>query len=526
MSSPRWKSALAIALAALTVSAATAPMAMAQNITIGVRNGPESMDPHASTLGAHVEAMKHIYDPLVWASNNLSLAPGLAESWKAVDATTWEFKLRRGVKFHDGSDFSAEDVKASIERIPTVGGTSPMTQMIRRVDSVQVVDPFTLRIKTKGAAPSLPVDLNRLFIIPKKFKDAKSEDFVAGKAAIGTGPFKLESWQPRGELVMSRNDSYWRGKPAWAKVMRREMPNDAARVAALLTGQVDVIGSVPSADLPRLKSDSRVKTYTGDNMYVFLLQLDQREKPPQVFDLAGKPLASNPLRDAKVREAMDLAIDRKTIAEVVLEGEAKPAQNIVMEGLFGDPTDLPAKTYDLAKAKALMAQTPWREGFKVNLHCTNDRFPGDGALCQTVGQMLSRIGIQTSVNAISRTVYFPAHGRLEYSLSLNGWGASTGEAGFAVDHLIHSPNAAAGLGLWNRNAYVRADLDTAIEKAGEEADDKKRRTLYEGVFRHVVADRAWLPIVQLKSTWAARANLVVAPRADEETLAYYIKPAN
>ena len=509
----------------IAAALAWASGAMAENITIGVRNGPESMDPHASTLGSHVESMKHIYDPLVWAAEDLSLKPGLAESWKPVNATTWEFKIRRGVKFHDGTDLTAEDVKASIERIPMVGGTSPMTQMIRRIESAEIVDRFTIRLVTKGSAPALPNDLNRLFVIPKRFKNAKSDEFVAGRAAVGTGPFKLESWQPRSDLVLSRNDAYWRGKSDWTRVTRREIPNDAARVAALLTGQVDVISAVPASDLPRIKSDRKLKTFSGDAMYVFNLQLDQREKPPHVFDNSGRPVESNPFLDSKIREAMDLAIDRKTVAQIVMEGEGRPARSIVMQGLFGDPTNLPDKKFDLNRAKKLMAESKWPSGFKVNLHCTSDRFPSDAAMCQSVGQMLARIGIQAGVNAVSRTVYFPAHSRLEYSLALNGWGASTGEAGFAVDHLIHSPSAAQGLGLWNRNGYARPDLDTAIVKADAELDDDRRRAGYESILRNVIADRAWLPVVQLKTTWATRSTVAMVPRADEETLAYTMKPA-
>lgn len=507
-------------------ASATAPAAIAQTLTIGVRGGPDSMDPHGSSLGTHAEAMKHMYDPLVWAGDDLQLEPGLALSWKATDDTTWEFKLRPGVKFHDGSDFTAEDVKATIERIPGVGGSSPTLGMLRRIDKIEIPDPLTIVFRTKGPAPALPADLNRLFIIPKKFKDAKSEDFVAGKAAVGSGPFKLESWQPKSDLVMTRHDAYWRGAAHWRRVIRKELPSDASRVASLLSGQADVINYVPASDWKKLQADNRLKVTLGDSIYIFNLQLDQRDKPPRVFDLAGKPVEANPFRDARVREAMDLAIDRNAIADIVLEGTAKPARNIVSPGIFGNPPDLPEKQFDLARARQLMQEAGFGAGFKVDLHCTSDRFPGDGATCQAIGQMLTRLGVQTSVNALTRTVFFPAHARLEYSLSMNGWGTLTGEASFSLDGLIHSPQQATGLGSWNRNGYARADLDERIVAASRELDDAKRRAIFETVFRETVKDRAWLPIVQLKTVWAARADkAIVIPRVDEETLAYFIKPA-
>lgn len=511
-------------VAALAMS--TSPVA-AQTLTIGVRGGPDSMDPHGSTLGTHAEAMKHIYEPLVWAGDNLQLEPGLAESWNAVGPTTWEFKLRKGVKFHDGTAFTAQDVKASIDRIPTVGGAAPTTLYVKRIASVEVVDDHTVRIVTKGPAPALPADVNRIFIIPKAHAASKTEDFVPGKAAVGTGPFKLEAWQPKGDLVMTRFDGYWRGRPHWERVVRKEIPNDAARVAALKAGQLDLINYVPAADWKSLQADRRLKVFLGDSIYIFNLQLDQRPVSPKVTDAAGKVLEKNPLLDARVREAIDLAIDRRSIVDIVLEGLGQPARNIMSPGMFGSPPSLPERKHDLPRAKQLMAEAGLANGFNVELHCTSDRFPGDGAVCQALGQMLAPIGIRVKVNAISRTLYFPAHQRLEFSMAMNGWGTLTGEASFTVDAMIHTPDAARGLGGWNRNGYSRPELDKLIVDAAAEIDDAKRRQMYEKVFTTVLADRAWLPIVQLQTVWAGRADKVVlTPRADEETLAYFVKPAN
>ena len=206
-------SALSLPIAALLVGLAPVAVA-AQTLTIGVRGGPDSIDPHFTATGTHAESLKHIFDTLTWSGDGLEVEPRLAESWKPLDATTWEFKLRKGVKFHDGSDFTAEDVKASIERIPIVAGPNPLTIYVRRVKETKIIDPHTLHIVTDGPAPVLPNDFIRLFITSAKAtqgltKESANEAFNSGKAAIGTGPYKYVSWTPKGDLVMDRFDGFW-----------------------------------------------------------------------------------------------------------------------------------------------------------------------------------------------------------------------------------------------------------------------------------------------------------------------------
>ncbi len=203
------------------------------------------MDPHYSALGPQADAVKHIFDPLVWTGDDLQLEPGLATSWKAVDADTWEFKLREGVKFHDGSTFDAEDVKFSIDRIPKVTGPTTTEIYVRRVKQVEIVDPYTIHIHTDGTAATLPYDFVRLFIVSSEAakdystSETSAEGFNSGKATIGTGPFKYVSWEPKGSLVMERFDDYWRGAAHWDKVVRREISDDSSRLAALKAGELN-----------------------------------------------------------------------------------------------------------------------------------------------------------------------------------------------------------------------------------------------------------------------------------------------
>ena len=349
----------AIALAGALVSWAATP-STAQTLTIGVRSGPDSIDPHFTATGTHAEALKHVFDTLTWSGDGLEIEPRLAESWKAVDNTTWEFKLRRGVKFHDGSDFTAEDVKFSIERIPLVTGPNPLTIYVRRVQQTQIVDPHTLRIKTDGPAPNLPNDFIRLFIVSHKAaagltKDTSNPAFNSGKAAIGTGPYKFVSWTPKDQLVLDRFDGFWGPKEPWARHVRKEIPNDAARVAQLKAGQVDLITRVPATDVATLKRDAKLTVQTIDTVYIFNMELDMRDKAPQVSAKDGSALTKNPLQDAKVREAIDLAIDRKALAEIAMEGLGKAQNQLVTPSIFGYSKKIPELKYDPNQAKKLLA---------------------------------------------------------------------------------------------------------------------------------------------------------------------------
>ena len=515
----------AIALGLITYSVS------AQTLTMGVRGGPESLDPHFSALGSHAEAAKHIFDTLVWSGDDLQIEPGLATSWEVLDENTWQFKLREGVKFHDGSDFDAEDVKFSIERIPVVTGPTTTTIYVRRVADIEIVDPYTLNIKTDGPAATLPYDFVRLFIVSSdaakdySTPETASAGFNEGAAAIGTGPYKYVSWEPKGDLVLERFDDYWRGEGAWETVIRKEIPNDSSRLAALKAGQVDVINYVSSIDYLSLQRDSSVDTVIGDSVYVMNLQLDQREDTPGVRAIDGSELAENPLRNAQVRQAINLAIDREAMVQIVLEGLGKPANQMMPPGFFGSNESIPVPKTDVAAARELLAAAGYEDGFEIDLYCTSDRLPGDAAICQGLGQMLSQAGIATNVNAISKTVYFPAQGRLEYSVFMNGWGTLTGEASYTLGSLAHSNDPDKKLGAFNRVEYKNDEVDALLQAGAVELDADKRRAFYEEAMAKTIADEVYISLVQLQTVWAATANaLELSPRFDEDTLAFFIKP--
>jgi len=505
--------------------------ASAQTLTIGVRGGPDSIDPHFTATGTHAEALKHVFDTLVWSGDGLEIEPRLAESWKAINDSTWEFKLRRGVKFHDGSDFTAADVKFSIERIPVVAGPNPTTIYVRRVKETRIIDPHTVHVMTDGPAPILPNDFIRLFIVSAKAaagltKETANEAFNSGKAAIGTGPYKYVSWQPKGDLVLSRNDSFWGAKEPWARHVRKEIANDAARVAQLKAGQLDLITRVPATDVDALKRDPKINVQTIDTVYVFNVELDMRDKPLNVTAKDGSALEKNPLQDLRVREAIDLAIDRKALAEVAMEGLGKPVNQMVTPSIFGYNKALGERKYDPAAARRLLADAGYPNGFRLQFSFTQDRLPGDRQVGTSIAQMLAAVGIDAQANAQPAAVFFPARTRGDYSMSMSGWGTLTGEAHYTLSSLAHSNDKDRKMGAFNVLGYKNSAMDKLLQDAAVEMDAAKRRKLLEDANALLEKDRQRLPIVAVGSAWAMQKDKVtIKARVDEDTLAMNIKPA-
>jgi len=514
--------------AALAATMLASP-AFAADLVIATKNGPASMDPHFTATAANAEATKHIFDTLLRSGNNLEILPSLATSWQALDDTTWEFKLREGVKFHDGSDFTAEDVKFSIERIPNVTGPNPSTIYVRRVAGVEIIDDHTLRVKTNGPAPNLPNDFVRLFVVSHiaaadySTQDTSAEGFNMGKATIGTGPYKFVSWAPTQDLVLEKFDGYWDGAQPWDRVVRKEIPNDAARVAQLKAGQVDIIAKVPATDLSSIETDSALQMIKTESIYIPFLEFDFREDTPQVWDNAGAKLAKNPFLDARVREAFDLALDRETIVDYALEGMGVVSTQLVTPNIFGYNKDVAVPAFDVAKATALLAEAGYPDGFKVTLAYANDRLPTE--LGPTVAQLLAAINITVDVQGVPAAVFNPAKTRGEYSLYIASWGTLTGESNYMLSSLMHTNDPATSLGAFNVRGYSNPTMDKLIEDAAVEMDEAKRLALLEEANMLVATDRPDLPLAINLSAWGAKADKVTYdPRSDEDTLAMDIHP--
>src|ERR1700682_2014368 len=268
-----------------------AAQAHAAALTVGLGTDVTAIDPHYHNLTPNNNVAAHLFGYLVQRNEKSQLEPGLATEWKTIDPLTWEFKLRKGVKFHDGTDFTAADVVASIERVPNVPNSpSPFTAYTKQIKEMVVVDPYTIRFKTAAPYPLMPTDMTQVAIVAKQAAKASTEDFNSGKAAIGTGPYKLVRYAKGDRIELARNDTYWGGKTPWEKVRLRLLPQDASRVAALLSGDVQVIENVPTSDAAQLKRDKRVGVFrTVADRLIYLHMDSDRDVSPFVTDKAGQP---------------------------------------------------------------------------------------------------------------------------------------------------------------------------------------------------------------------------------------------
>ncbi len=517
-----------LATYAFALATALTPPAMAQTLNIGIQNEPNTMDPQWHLLGNNTAAMRNIYDTLVGRDVNLQVIPSLALSWKVVDDTTWEFKLRPGVKFHDGSDFTAADVKFTIARIPTLqGNPSAYSVYTSQIKEVVVVDPLTVRFITNGSAPLLPTNLSNVFMMSGAKGVQPTADFNTAKASNGTGPYKLVSWAPGTPQQLVRNDAYWAGKPHWATLKISPIARDPSRVAALLAGDVDFINRVPIADVAKLKTDPKIKVFDGPSAYVYMVYPEVgADQPFGVKDNAGQPLAKNPFRDAKVRQAMSLAINREALVDRVMEGLAVKMTQPVPESMFGASPRIPPAQYNVERARALLAEAGYPQGFQAELSCPNDRFANDSKICEAVAQQYSRIGIKVTVAAYPSAVFFPRRAKREFGLSMAGWGSLTGEASYFFGAVIHTADKDKGLGGINVSGVSDPEIDALIQEARPMLDEAKRRAVLEKVSETMVARNWVIPVLAFATVSAGRADKVsYTTRADEETMALEIVPA-
>jgi peptide/nickel transport system substrate-binding protein len=517
------------ALLVVATLAFTAPV-RAQDLTIAVQGSVTSIDPHFHALATNNNVALHIFDRLVHLDGNQRPIPGLATEWKSLDDLTWEFKLRRGVKFHDGSDFDAADVVASFKRVPWVPNSpSSFVAFVRPIVETVVVDSHTLRLRTAAPAPLLPLMLGAVTIINRKAVEAPTGDFNSGKAAIGTGPFRFAEFVPNDRVVVQRNENYWAEKASWSKVTLKLIGNNAARTAALLAGDVQMIEAVPSVDIPRLKSSADIRMHRITSSRLLYLAMDQsRDQTPFATDKAGVPLPANPLKDARVRQALSKAINRAAIVDRVFDGDAIAAGGLLPETAFGSSPRLKPDSLDQESARKLLAAAGYPNGFALTIHGPNDRYPNDERVLQAIGPMFARIGIDTKVMTVPWANYASQASAptYAYSLMLFGWGSNTGETSDTMRAILATPNREKGMGASNRGRYSNAKMDALLDKALATIDDGAREKLLFEASELAIGEMGVIPLYYAVNTWATRKGFTYTPRADEYSLAYFVRPAN
>lgn len=519
-----WKS---LSTAAVAVGVLAAAPAYAEDLVIAVASEATSADPHYHNTGNNNQIVGMIYDRLIHQDSFQQLGPGLATSWETIEDDLWEFTLREGVTFHDGSPFTAEDVVFTYTRAPDVPNSpSSFATYTAGIAEMIVVDDYTLQIRTNGPYPLLPVDLSTIQIISSENGEgATTEDYNNGTASIGTGPYRFVSYTPGESIVMEANPDYWGGAPAFDTVTYRPITSDASRVAALLAGDVDLINNVPTADISTLAENPDVVLSQGVSNRVIYLHVDSaRVYTPMVTGNDGEEIF-NPFQDIRVRQAVSMAIDRDAIVEEVMEGIAIPAGQVLPEGFFGVSENIEVPEYDPEGAMALLAEAGYPDGFQLTIAGPNDRYINDAEIAQAIAQMLTRVGIETQVETMPRSVYF---GRAtgdengsEFSLMLVGWGSGTGEASSPLRALLATKNPDTGLGATNRGGFSNAAFDATLELALNTVDDEMRADLLARATEIAMREVGLIPTHFQVNTWATRTGLSYTPRTDE-----YTRPTN
>lgn len=453
-----------------------------------------TLDPHYANLNENTSLLSQIFERLVYQDERLDLQPALAMAWTAQSDTRWEFKLRPGVRFHDGSSFDADDVIYSVERVrdflkPPGGGYRPYLSTIK---SVSAIDPLTVVFETNGSTPNLPLSLSSVFIMNKPENGFQTtEELNKGVIPNGTGPYRFSSWSSGETLRLSANADYWDGTPAWSQVTLRVIESPAARVAAFSTGEVDVADALPARDVLALQQKGAKIASVGAARINFLQFDVERDVLPDVTDKSGTPIA-NPFKKLEVRQALDMATDRDVLVDKILAGYGTSAAQVFPNGLPGTATGLKPGKPDLARAKALLMTAGYPDGFRILLAGPSGRYPGDTETLQAVAQSWARIGIEVQPQAAPFSVFNTKRAAGDYAI---WYGGTSGEAvDIILDALLASPGGARGTGALNFGHYRNPSFDELLVKAEAIPAGAARDAALAAATEFVMADKPIIPL--------------------------------
>lgn len=499
--------ALAATLAAALLAA---PALHAETLRWARSADASTLDPHAVNNGPNHNLLHQVYEPLIIRTADGKLLPTLATSWQRTDdPTVWEFQLRKGVKFHDGSVFTADDAVFSLLRAKSP--TSDMKSLLVSITEVTKVSPFVIRIKTAGPNPLLPDNLTNIQILSAAWSKAHNveqpqnasakEETYATRNVNGTGPYTLVSREQDVRTVLKLFPQYWgRGQFPLEidELVYLPIKSPATRVAALLSGEVDFVQDLPIQDTARLRADPKLRVNQAAENRVIFFGLNVGNAPLKYSDVKDR----NPLADRRVREAFQLAIDRNAIKTAVMRGLSVPTNIIAPPFVHGydKAFDVVGKP-DVARAKALLAQAGYPNGFGITLHCTNDRYLNDEAICQAAAGFLGRIGVKTTVVSRPLAIQTAAINNLDTDFYLYGWGVPTYDSAYIFDYLVHTRGKNAR-GATNATRYSNAELDAKIVSLSSEGDQKQRDATIKSIWATVQKELVYLPLHDQIQTYA------------------------
>jgi peptide/nickel transport system substrate-binding protein len=503
----------------LIASAAMISVASAKTIRIGNQGDALSMDPHSLNESLQLSVTGNVYEGLTGRNKDLSLAPLLATSWAQTSPTVWRFNLRKGVVFHDGSPFTADDVIFSFQR--SGGDGSDMKSYTNDVAEVRKVDSHTVEFVTKAPFPILPEVISLVYVMSKKWSEdnqaakpvdrRKGIENAASFRANGTGPFRVRERQPGIKTTFARSGNYW-GKIDGnvTEVIYTPITNDATRVAALVSGEIDVMEPVPVQDVARVNASANARAMQGPELRTIFLGMDQKRDELLYSSVKGK----NPFKDKRVRQAFYQAIDIEGIKRTVMRGAANPTALMVGPGINGFDANMNKRLpFDTEAAKKLMAEAGYPNGFEVAMNCPNDRYVNDGEICQAVAANLSRIGVKINLQAEGKGTYFPKILRRDTSFYLLGWTPGTYDSHNALNALTRCVDDK-GSGQFNLGAYCNPKVDELTLKIQSETDKPKRQAMIAEAFKLHADDIGHLPLHQQSLAWGVSKKVDLTQRAD------------
>ncbi|MCK5502187.1 MAG: ABC transporter substrate-binding protein, partial [Tritonibacter mobilis] len=470
-------------------------------------------------------------EPLIIRDVTGAFEPALATEWapKEGDPNVWVFKLREGVKFHGGEDFTAEDVVFSFNRAKQEN--SDMKELIGSITEVRAVDDLTVEIVTDGPNPILPSNLTNLFIMDKGWSEANNtvnvQDFEGGEItyatthANGTGPYVLQSREPDVKTVMTLNENYW-GKDQFpvdvTEIVYTPIQNPATRVAALLSGEIDFLQDMPVQDLDRVNGADGLMVRQAPQNRVIFLGLNVGAEDIEADNVDGK----NPLADVRVRKAMSMAINRDAIQKVVMRGQSQPAGMIAPPFVNGwtEEMDAESKT-DIEGAKALMAEAGYGDGFSIRLDCPNDRYVNDEPICQAAVGMLGQIGIKVNLDAKPKAQHFPLITDSKTDFYMLGWGVPTYDSEYVFNFLVHGREG--DIGTWNNTGFDNDELDAKIKSLASNTDLDARNKDIADIWRVVQDEQRHIPIHHQVLNWGMSEKVDIAVDPEDQPKVKYFK---
>ena len=513
-----------VALSITMPAYAQAPSNERPTARLGIQTETSSIDPHFALVGANQVVAGLIFESLLSADDAMRPTAGLADRWTLVDDTTWEFHIRPGAVFHDGSKITAEDIRFSLERMPRVPGSpAPYVRLAGLTQSLEVVSPDTFRLHTKSFDPSVPLHALSAYIVSARAAaTASSADFNAGRATVGSGPWRFVEFKPGERLVLEAATP----DLAYGRAVIRPIGNDAARVAGLLSGDLDLIDSVPPDDVEKLRANRAVAIWQAPSARMIYIGLDQ-EHPvsAQIQGTDGKPLGVNPLQDKRVRQALNMAVNRGLIVDRILHGAGRPTGQLVPEGFVGHDASIQPPAYDVAGARKLLAEAGYPNGFKITLTSPNNRYVQDDKTAQAVAQMWTRAGVATSVDVLPANAFFARAAKRDLSAFLIGFGSTAGDSYTGMSQILHSYDETKGLGALNRFRFTDKAVDAALELSQQARDPDARATALRSAAKIAFTqDYAMVPLHIPDNVWATRAGLSYHPKMQEGALPELLKP--